>query len=400
MESSRTTCYDTIVVGGGQSGLAAGHYLKRAGRTFLIIDAEMRPGDTWRRRWDTLTLFSPAQYDGLPGLPFPAPEGTFPTKDEAADYLEAYARHFELPILPGVRVTRVTGASPEMSVECNGRRFESRNVIVAVGTYSRPHIPQFAQQLDSSIHQLHSSEYRRPSDIPGSSVLVVGFGTSGVEIATELARAGRKVVLSGRPTSQFFSRFVPTLFASQHPVGRLLGRAYWALMKHEITVDTAFGRKVRSQAVGRGQPLFRLNLAHALAAGVQIGPRLTDVQDGKARLENGRILEPAAVVWCTGFLPNYPFLDLPALSFDQKGWPVTDHGSAPQIPGLYFLGVPFQVGLTSTLLGGVGRDAELVVRRIVRTMPGGSPAEATGANRREFALSCGDPNSLKGTVNQ
>jgi putative flavoprotein involved in K+ transport len=166
MESSKTTCYDTIVVGGGQSGLAAGHYLKRAGQTFLIIDAEMRPGDTWRRRWDSLMLFSPAQYDGLPGLPFPAPEGTFPTKDEAADYLETYARHFELPILSGMRVTRATGVSPRMTVECKGRRFESRNLIVAVEAHSRPNIPRFTQQLKSDIHQIHSSEYRRPSDVP------------------------------------------------------------------------------------------------------------------------------------------------------------------------------------------------------------------------------------------
>jgi putative flavoprotein involved in K+ transport len=343
MENSRRTRYDTVVVGGGQSGLAAGYYLKRAGRSFLIVDAEMRLGDTWRRRWDSLMLFSPAQYDGLPGLPFPAPDGAFPTKDQTAEYL-AYARRFELPILHGARVTRVTGASPEMIVECEGRRFESRDVIVAVGAYSRPHIPQFAQQLNSGIHQLHSSEYRRPSDVPGPAVLVVGFGTSGVEIATELARAGRKVILSGRPTAQFFSRFVPAIFAARHPMGKLLGKAYWALMESVITVDTPLGRKVRSQAVRRGQPLFRLNEGNAIAAGVETAPRLAGVQNGKARLENGRVLETAAVVWCTGFLPNHSFLDFPALSFDEKGWPVTDHGSASQISGLYFLGLPFQVG--------------------------------------------------------
>jgi putative flavoprotein involved in K+ transport len=388
MDTSRTTRYDTVVVGGGQSGLAAGHYLKRAGRSFLIIDGEARPGDTWRRRWDSLMLFSPAQYDALPGLPFPAPEGTFPTKDEVADYLQTYARFFELPILHNACVTRVTGASPKMIVECKGRRFESRNVIVAVGAYSRPHIPQFAQQLNSGIHQLHSSEYRRPSDVPGATVLVVGFGTSGVEIATELALAGRKVVLSGRPTAQLFSKFVPALFASRHPVGKLLGRAYWALMEDVITVDTAFGRKVRSQAVGRGQPLFRLNQGHAVAAGVEVVPRLADAQNGKARLENGRILEIAAIVWCTGFLPNYPFLDSPALSLDEKGWPVTDHGSAPQIPGLYFLGLPFQVGLTSTLLGGAGRDAELVVRQIVRDDARQSSVDSV--------IRCSEPNALAG----
>ena len=365
MNGSRTNRYDTIVVGGGQCGLAAGHYLQRAGQSLLIVDADMRTGDSWRRRWDSLILFSPAQYDGLPGLPFPAREGTFPTKDEAADYLEAYARYFELPILHDTRVTRVSGASQEMIVECAGRHFESRNVIVAAGAYSRPHIPRFAPQLNSGMHQLHSSEYRRPSDIPGASVLVVGFGTSGVEIATELARAGKKVLLSGRPTPQFFSKFVPALFASRHPVGKLLGRAYWGLMEHVITVNTALGRKIRREAASRGQPLFRLNEGHAVAAGVEIVPRVAGAQDGRVRLENGRVLETAAIVWCTGFQPNYPFLDFPALSFNEKGWPATDQGSVPEIPGLYFLGLPFQVGLTSTLLGGAGRDAERVVRRVV-----------------------------------
>ena len=376
MKSSTTARYDTIVVGGGQSGLAAGYYLKRAGRSVLIVDAEMRPGDTWRRRWDSLMLFSPAQHNGLPGFPFPAPEGTFPTKDEAADYLEAYARHFEMPILHGTRVMRVTGASREMTVECEGGRFESSNVIVASGAYSRPHIPRFAPQLNSGIHQLHSSEYRRPSDVPNTAVLVVGFGTSGVEIATELAMAGREVVLSGRPTAQVFSRFVPRLFAARNRLGKFLGRAYWALMEQVITVDTAFGRKVRSQAAGRGQPLFRVNEGHAVAAGVEIVPRMAGVENGKVRLENGRVLETSAIIWCTGFLPNYPFLDFPELQLNVNGWPVTDHGWVPQIAGLYFVGLPFQVGLTSTLLGGAGRDAELVVRRILHSQKAGQKSMA------------------------
>ena len=356
--------FDTIVIGGGQCGLAAGYYLSRTSRSFLVVDANQRTGDAWRQRWDSLRLFSPAQYDSLPGLPFPGRSGTFPTKDELADYLDGYADHFDLPILHGVRVTRVARQADELMVECGDRKFYCRNVIVAAGAYSRPRVPDFAGGVSPSIQQIHSSEYRRPGDVTGDSVLVVGFGTSGIEIAMELARNGRRVMLSGRPTSQALSKLVPALFAGKNPILRLLGTAYWNFMYRVVTIDTPLGRKAKSQIALRGQPLIRFNRADALAAGVKHVARTVGMSEGKPHLEDGTVLDVSSVVWCTGFRPNYEFLDLPGLPLDAKGLPVAPHGIVEQIPGLYFMGLPFQVGLTSTLVGGSGRDVAVVLRHI------------------------------------
>ncbi|MBZ5658585.1 MAG: NAD(P)/FAD-dependent oxidoreductase [Acidobacteriia bacterium] len=358
--------FDTIVIGGGQSGLAAGYYLNCAGGSFLIVDANQRSGDTWRGRWDSLRLFSPAQYDSLPGRPLAMRKGTFPTKDVLADYLEDYASHFNMPILRGVRVTRVARQAGDFMVECGDRTFSCANVIVAAGAYARPWIPDSSALLDSSIHQVHSSEYRRPGDVVGDQVLVVGFGTSGIEIAMELASAGRRVLLSGRPTVQALSKFVPAIFEGKNPILRLIGAAYWNFIHNVVTIDTPLGRKAKSQISLRGQPLVRLNRADALAAGIEHVARLAGVTEGKPSLEDGRPLDISAVVWCTGFRPNYQFLELPELLLDGKGLPIAPHGIVEQIPGLYFVGLPFQVGLTSTLVGGAGRDAALVVRHIAQ----------------------------------
>jgi len=375
MHSAALNRFDTIVIGGGQSGLAAGYHLNRAGGSFLIVDASRRSGDTWRARWDSMRLFSPAQYDSLPGLPLAMPKGTFPRKDVLADYLDAYALHFNFPVLRGVSATRVARHGADFVVECRDRAFSCANVIVATGAYSCPRIPNSSALLSPSIQQIHSSGYRRPEDVVGDRILVVGFGTSGIEIAIELAAAGRHVLLSGRPTAQALSKFVPAIFAGKNPIFRLIGAAYWNFIHRVVTIDTPLGRKAKSQISLRGQPLIRLNRADALAAGVEQVTRVAGVAEGKPCLEDGRVMDVSAVVWCTGFRPSYDFLDLPDCPFDRKGLPIAPHGIVEEIPGLYFVGLPFQVGLTSTLVGGADRDAQLVVRHIAR----GRKVEAAAA---------------------
>ena len=297
------------------------------------------------------------------GPAFPARSGTFPTKNEIANYLDEYGRHFDLPILRGTRV-RVARQGDELIVECENRKFYCNNVIVATGAYSHTRIPDFARRLSPSIVQVHSSSYQRPGDVVGNHVIVVGFGTSGIEIAMELAAAGRRVMLSGRPTSQALSKLVPAIFAGTNLFLKLLGQGYWKFIHRVVTIDTPLGRKARSQIVLRGQPLIRLNRADAVAAGVEHVPRMVGEIEGKPHLEDGRVVDVSSVVWCTGFRPDYEFLDLPSLSFDAKGLPIAPHGIVGHIPGLYFMGLPFQVGLTSTLVGGAGRDAALVLCHI------------------------------------
>ena len=176
----------TIVIGGGQAGLSVGYWLTRMGVPFLILDASARIGDTWRGRWDSLRLFTPARFDGLAGMPFPAHPEYFPTKDEMADYLEAYAARFALPVRSGTRVDRVTREGGRFVVRAGATRFEADNVVVAMASYQEPRVPAFAAELDPSIVQLHSADYRNPSQMAEGDVLLVGAGNSGAEIAFEL----------------------------------------------------------------------------------------------------------------------------------------------------------------------------------------------------------------------
>lgn len=195
---SSQEAFNTIVIGGGQAGLAAGYYLKQLGENFIILDENTRTGKTWHRRWDSLRLFTQSQHNYLPGIKFPKPDFYFPTKDEAADFLEAYARHFDLPRRYGMKVDALSRNERGYRLSTGGTSMHARNVIVATGAFHTPRIPPHAQELDHGIFQMHSVDYRNPKDVPGQNVVVVGSGNSGAEIAFELAKAGRKVWLAGR----------------------------------------------------------------------------------------------------------------------------------------------------------------------------------------------------------
>jgi putative flavoprotein involved in K+ transport len=231
--------FETVIVGGGQAGLAVGYQLARRGRRFVILDANQRVGDVWRGRWDSLRLFTPARYDGLPGCPFPGPAWSFPTKDEVADYLEAYAARFELPVQTGVRVDRLSRDGERYVVAAGERRFQADHVVVASGAYQRPRIPAFAAELDPGILQLDPNRYRDPSQLPGGGVLVVGAGNSGAEIAFEVSRT-HPTWLSGPDTGH-----IPVRPGSRWD--RLLTPPFWWFASRVLTVQTPIGRKVRPQ---------------------------------------------------------------------------------------------------------------------------------------------------------
>jgi putative flavoprotein involved in K+ transport len=338
--------FDTIVVGGGQAGLAVGYYLAEQRRNFVILDAADRVGDSWRRRWDSLRLFTPARYDGLPAMPFPARGGYYPTKDEMADYLEVYADRFDLPVRTGVRVGSLTKEGRYLLASAAGR-FEAENVVVASGSLQRPQIPAFAANLDPSIAQLHSSAYRNPGHLPVGNVLVVGAGNSGAEISVELATAGRRVWLSGRDVGR-----IP-FFGS---------RLSWWFFSTVLTSESRLGRKFKESGKGGGIPLIRLTAKDILQAGVERVPRTDWVAGGKPRLEDGRILEVDAVVWATGYGPDFGWIELPI--FGKDGYPVHRRGVAEGEAGLYFLALPFQHTLTSALIGGVGTDARYIAEHL------------------------------------
>jgi len=338
---------ETLVIGGGQSGLALGYNLSRRGLPCAIIDARDRIGDAWRNRWDSLRLFTPKRLDGLPGMPFPGYHWAFPSKDEMADYLESYARSFDIRVETGVRVERLSREGDLFVATAGDRRFEADNVVVAMSSWQKPRIPEFASELDPSIVQLHVADYRNPDQFQEGGVLVVGAGNSGAEVANELART-HDVWLSGPDTGN-----IP--FRPESVAARILLPFIGRIIFHRIlTTSTPIGRKVRPKMVSTGEPLLRTKPKDLAEMGVERVPRVTGVEHGQAQLEDGRRLDVANVVWCTGFHPGFSWIDLPALDPQQP-----DHlrGIVGSEPGLYFLGLKFLYSVSSEQIHGVGRDA-------------------------------------------
>ena len=359
----------TVIIGGGQAGLAVGYHLARRERSVVILDANERIGDSWRERWDSLRVFTPARYDGLPGWSFPAPAWSYPTKDEVADYLESYAARYRLPVRTGMRVDGLTRKDGGYVVTSGLSRYEADNVVVATGGYQSPRIPVFASELDPNITQLHSSEYRNPSQLREGGVLVVGAGNSGAEIALE-SSPDHQTWLSGRDTGQ-----EPVRAGSLSD--RLFTPPFWFLLSHVLTVRTPIGRRVRHQLSNRGLPLARVRRKDLIRARVERVPRVTGVRDGLPMLADGAVLDPANVIWCTGFVPDFGWIDLTV--FDQDGGPRHERGVVRSEPGLYFIGLFFLSTGSSSLLGGVGRDAGHIARHIAsqRAEDGGAEQEAS-----------------------
>jgi putative flavoprotein involved in K+ transport len=353
MESIEHT--DVLVVGAGQSGLALAYHLQRRERQVLLVDRNERVGDSWRARWDSLKLYSPARRDGLPGLPFPAGKTSYPTKDEMADYLEAYAKHFEVPVRLGTAVGALTQEDGRFVADTGDSRIEAETVVVASGVYDKPHVPAFAGELSPTIRQLHSSNYRNLAQLQDGPVLVVGASHSGADIAYEAA-AGHEVILSGRDTGQF-----PASIESRR--GRMFFRGLFFAGTHVLTMDTPLGRKMRPHIRHEGAPLLRFRRSDLRRVGVErVLERTTGVQDGMPVLDGGRVLDVRNVVWCTGFRPDFSWIRLP-LEIGEDGYPVQYRG-ASTTPGLYFVGLPFLHSFASMLIGGAGRDAERVAEQI------------------------------------
>ena len=372
-EHSRET-FHTIVIGGGQAGLSVGYYLARQGQPFVILDASQRVGDVWRQRWDSLRLFTPAMFDSLVGMKFPAPPFRFPTKDEMADYLEAYARHFRLPIRSGVRVDRLMRVGNRYLIDAGPHRFEAEHVVVAMSSYQVPRVPAFAKELRSDILQMHSIDYRSPSQLKPGGVLLVGAGNSGAEIAVDVVRQ-HPTWVSGRDTGH-----VP--FRIDGLAARLfLLRFVFRVVFHRLlTVGTPIGRRIRRGVFSQGAPLIRVKPQHLAKAGVQRVPKMARVVDGLPVLEDGRVLDVANVIWCTGFGNGLSWIDLPI--FEADGEPRHQSGVATGEPGLYFVGLHFLHSFSSTMIHGVARDAKRIADAIERRTKRAEMDAALTPNRR------------------
>ena len=347
--------YEVIVIGGGQAGLSTGYYLSKAGLRFLILDASERIGDSWRSRWDSLRLFTPCKYCSLPGLSFPAPKYSFPTKDEMADYLEQYARHFELPVRSGVRVDALWREDAVYKVKAGNEIFEAGHVVVAMSNYQHPKFPPVAKELDEQITQLHSSAYKNPSQLQPGAVLIVGVGNSGAEIAMELCKT-HEVWLAGRDTGH-----VPFDITNRNVLRFIIPFLFRFIFHRLLTTNTILGRKAKAKMISHGAPLIRQKPKQLMGAGIKRVPRLTSVKAGKPFLENGEIAEVINVIWCTGFYPRFSWIDLPVFKDEE---PVQERGIVTNEPGLYFVGLHFLFAYSSSMIQGVGRDAKYIVEVI------------------------------------
>jgi putative flavoprotein involved in K+ transport len=347
---------ETVIIGAGQAGLSTAYHLQRLGRACLILDANSHVGDNWRAQWDSLKLYSPAALDGLPGLPFPGPKWSYPTKDEVAAYLTAYARRFALPIRTLSRVERLAAADGKYVLWLGDDRIVADNVVVATGTFGRtPSIPDFALDLDPAIRQLHSSEYRRPEQLKPGSVLVVGASHSGTDVAFEVA-ATHPTILAGRDPGQMPVRL-------DHWTARLFFPVFLFIGKHVLTRRTPMGRKAMEEDRFHGGPMLRVKRADLQARGVdRVLERVIGVEGGRPVLGGGQVLDVSNVVWCTGFRQVFDWIDLPIIGAD--GWPREMRGVVPEAPGLYFCGLSFQYAFSSMLMAGVGRDAAYIAKQI------------------------------------
>jgi putative flavoprotein involved in K+ transport len=338
---------DVVVVGGGQAGLAMAWHLRRQGMRFLVLEAGRELGHVWRARWDSLKLFSPAQYSSLPGMPFPAPADTYPTKEPVADYLQAYATAFDLPVAFNARVDDLRRVGGTFEVRAGDDVYRARQVVVATGPFQVPFIPPAAQQLDASVTQLHSAAYRNPQAVPDGPVLVVGGGNSGFQIAEELAPS-RQVDLS-------IGARVPML------PQRLLGRdLFWWLTRLGLlraTATSRLGRRMRA----RGEFVIGSNRRRLHRAGVRFQPRLVDADGHLVRFADGGTVQVRTVIWATGFRSDYSWIHVPGLFTDGR---VAHRRGVTEVPGLYFLGLSWQHTRGSALLGFVGDDAAYLADRI------------------------------------
>lgn len=356
------------IIGGGQAGLATSYHLMHRGIDHLVLEAGARIGSSWRNRWDSLRLFTPARYDGLPGMRFPAPANGFPTKDEMADYLESYVAHFSLPVRLGSSVMSISHATHGFRLDTGDASLEARQVVIASGPYQKPRVPPFAGELDRSITQLHAGEYRNPQQLSQGPVLVVGAGNSGAEIAIEAAQAGHRTFLAGRATGQV----PPAAYAFD-------GRIFWFWANRVLSVSTPIGRKARPHIVAHGGPLIRLTMDEVIGAGVARTSRVVEVKAGSPVDEDGKTLEVQNVVWCTGFSPDFSWIQLPI--FDAKGQPLHDRGVVGGQPGLYFIGLPFLTKLASAFIGGVGGDAKRLAE-VIASAAGQSSLAVSSSSRR------------------
>lgn len=341
--SNRSGFFNTVVIGGGQAGLAAAYYLKKRNKDFVILEATAETGHSWKGRYESLRLFTSARYNGLPGLPFPGDPGRFPGKDEVGDYLKNYAASFKMPILFNTRVTSVKKDNGHFLVQTNGGAFISKNVIVCTGAFQKPFMPSFSGALNRSIRQLHSSAYQRPGQLKPGNTLVVGGGNSGVQIVEELLKVQGNIYFS-------FSGKLKAM-----PNGRLTQLLIFGCGIASASIKSPLGEWMKS----RPEPVIGTDLRKLYrSSNLRLVGRTRGASEDEIYCEDAALDSVQNIIWATGFRPDFTWIN--ADIFNEAGYPETSRG-VTRTEGLYFLGLPWMHSRSSGLLCGVGKDARYIV---------------------------------------
>ena len=347
------------MIGGGQAGLAIGYFLRQQGYRFVILERASELASAWRERWDSLTLFTPRRYSALPGQPCPGDPDGYPTRDEVIAYLERYAETFQLPIELDSDVNQLDhGDDGRFRLAVGGRTINSGQVVVAAGPFQTPYVPKLSEKLAADLFQTHAVGYRKPGDVPTGTALVVGGGNTGFQIAKELS-ATHKIVLS--------------IGSKQKPLPqRVLGRdIFWWLTKTRLlnkTVESRLGRKLRTRDTLIGSSPREMTKNY----GVGLKPRLVDAEGRRLRFEDGTELEVDAVIWATGYRPDYSWIKLPILGENGR---LRHSRGVTDVPGLYFLGLTWQHTRGSALIGFIKDDAEFIAAKIAEYQQSMRPAQ-------------------------
>ncbi len=339
--------YEVVVIGAGQAGLAMGYYLAQQGRSFVILERSDSVASAWRERWESLTLFTPRRYSALPGLRFPGDPDGYPTRDEVIEYLENYTETFELPIELNSNVHRLAREDDLFVLEVHGQTITADQIVVATGPFQTPYVPKLANDLDADVWHAHSTGYQRPSDVPEGTVLVIGGGNTGFQIAKELS-ATHKVILS--------------VGTRQKPLPqRVAGRdLFWWLTKTGLihkTVESRLGQRLKDRDTLIGSSPRELKRRYR----VELKPRAIAASGRTVRFEDDSELEVDAVIWATGYRPDHSWIDLPI--FDDNGR-LRHHRGVTDVPGLFFLGITWQWTRGSALIGWVKEDAEFIAQQV------------------------------------